>query len=92
MQMIWRIQQLLHIALWTAVIYRGMSLHIIEAWQPALLFSCIQLIQYPLFSRKIGYRMDYSRGQTLVLTLLLGYAWWYPLKKRSKELHPGDPV
>jgi hypothetical protein len=86
--MIWRIQQLLHIALWTAVIYRGMSLQILEAWQPAFLFTCFQGMQYPLFSRRIGERADYSRGQALVLTLLLGYAWWYPLKKRSAKLHP----
>ncbi len=92
MQMIWRIQQLLHLILWTAVIHRGLSLQIAEAWQGALLFTLFQGTQYFLISRKTGDRMNYSRGQSFVLTLLLGYSWWYPLRRKGAESHSGDPV
>ncbi|MDA3959125.1 hypothetical protein [Oceanispirochaeta sp.] len=81
MQYFWRIQQSLHIGVWIILIYRGMEMQIQEGWYGLLIFSSFQILQYAFFASTIGKTKNYSQGQILVMTLLFGYSWWYPVSK-----------
>jgi hypothetical protein len=63
-----------------------MDTKIAEGWYGAIIFATLQVLQYFFISKEIGTSKEYSKGQTVVLTLLFGYSWWYPLKKK-----PGVP-
>jgi len=85
MKIIWHIQQAIHIGIWTFLIYRGLSIQIIEGWYGLAFFASLQMLQYFFISEEIGKLHNFSRGQTVVLTLLFGYSWWFPLKNTKPQ-------
>jgi len=83
MKYVWRFQKAVHIGIWTLLIYRGFNLKIIEGWYALGIFALLQMLQYVFYSAELGEINNFSRGQTMVMTLLFGYSWWYPLKNRN---------
>ncbi len=82
---IWRIQQALHIGLWTILIYRGLEFQGMDGWTGLAVFMVFQLAQFLFVSAGIGEEHNFSKGQSMVMTLLFGYSWWMPLRKKPKS-------
>ncbi|MDC7241938.1 MAG: hypothetical protein PQJ50_16405 [Spirochaetales bacterium] len=76
----WTILRSFHIGLWVFGLYRGFSIMIFEGWDFLTVLVIINLIQFFSFSLSIGKKRGYSPGQSLIMTLLLGFSWWYPLQ------------
>lgn len=75
--------QSLHISLWVYALYTALSIQNSESW---ILFSAlfvINTLQFFFISADIGSKRGFSRGQSFVMTILLGITWWYPLKRNK---------
>ncbi|MDC7232996.1 MAG: hypothetical protein PQJ58_07175 [Spirochaetales bacterium] len=80
----WHLMQSLHIILWVFSVYTALSTYLLKSWILVILLLAVNLILYFRKSAVEGDRKGFSRGQSLVLTILLGFTWWYPLKKNKE--------
>ncbi len=80
----WTILRSLHIGLWVYGLYRAFSIQIFEGWDFLTVLVIVNLLQFLFFSMSIGRKRGYSLGQSLIMTLLLGFSWWYPVHQGRK--------
>lgn len=80
-----RLLQAFHISIWVLIVYSCVDLRHGGAWMALLLFTLFHTVQFLLIGKKIGKDMDYSTGQTLILTLLFGFSWYYPPRQDHKR-------
>jgi len=81
----WHLLQSLHISVWVYALYIALSIQSSESWTLFSIFFVMNLLQFLFISDDIGSTRGFSRGQSLVMTILLGISWWYPLKQ-NKEI------
>lgn len=82
---IWHLLQSLHIGLWVYALYSALSVPKPESWILIGTILVIHLLQFIFISDNIGRQKTYSRGQSFIMTILLGFSWWYPLKQNKKS-------
>ncbi|MBF9015429.1 MULTISPECIES: hypothetical protein [unclassified Oceanispirochaeta] len=80
----WHLLQSLHIAVWVYALYTALSIQTSESWILFSIFFLINLLQFLFISDDIGRDRGFSGGQSFVMTILLGFSWWYPLKQKKE--------
>ena len=80
----WHLLQSLHISVWVYALYIALSIQTSESWILFSIFFVINLLQFLFISADIGSNRGFSRGQSFVMTILLGFSWWYPLRQNKK--------
>jgi hypothetical protein len=80
---IWHLLQSLHISLWIYALYTALSIQVSESWILFSILFVINMLQFFFISADIGSKRGFSRGQSLVMTILLGFTWWYPLRQKK---------
>lgn len=80
---IWHFLQSLHISLWIYALYTALSTQVSESWILFGILFVINTLQFFFISADLGRERDFSRGQSFVMTILLGFTWWYPLRENK---------